>query len=94
MEQASGHGGANFVTVVMKSKGINLQSAMDFAGKHCEGLTQQLLDAKVALASRADPVFSKDAVRCVGAYGDWVRGHNKFVFRTTFFASPFVTKDF
>ncbi|KDR79641.1 hypothetical protein GALMADRAFT_63553 [Galerina marginata CBS 339.88] len=82
MEQAKGHSGANIVTVVMKSKGINLQSAVDFIAGYCECLTQQFICAKADLASRTDPVFSKDSVRCLDAFGDWVRGNDEWNFVT------------
>lgn len=82
MEQAKGHSGANIVTVVMRAKGIDLQSAIDFVAGYCECLTQQFICAKANLASRADPIFSRDAVRCLAAFGDWIKGNDESVFRT------------
>ena len=79
MEQAKGHGGANIVTVIMKSKGVDLQTAVDFLAGYCESLTFQLLNAQRTLATRSDPAFSRDAVRCLEAFGDWVRGNDAFV---------------
>lgn len=78
MEQAKGHGGANIITVVMKSKGIDLQSAIDFLAGYLESLTQQFFVAKLSLASRADPVFSSDAVRFFKAVGDWIKGYDLY----------------
>ena len=75
MEQAKGHSAANAVTVVMRSKVVDLQTAVDVIADYCEVLTLQLLDAQHVLASRADPAFSEDAVRCLEAFGDWVRGN-------------------
>ncbi|KDR76786.1 hypothetical protein GALMADRAFT_225678 [Galerina marginata CBS 339.88] len=80
MEQSKGHGGANIVTVVMNSKGIGLQSAMDFVHGYCECITQQLLNARISLLSRPDPVFSRDATRCLEAFGDWIRGYDEWNF--------------
>ena len=79
MEQAKGHGGANIITVIMKSKGIDLQSAIDFLAGYLECLTQQFLVTKLSLASRADPNFSSDAVRFFEAVGDWIKGYDLYV---------------
>ena len=92
MEQAKGHSAANIVTVVMKSKGTDLQSAIDFIAGYCECLVRQLLDAKVALTSRTDPVFSRDVVRWLDAVGDWVRANEEYVFRR--FSVPFISENF
>ncbi|KAJ7741769.1 isoprenoid synthase domain-containing protein [Mycena maculata] len=82
MEQSKGHGGANVVTVIMKSKGVDLQTAIDFLSGYCEALTSQLQEARRILASRDDPVYSKDAVRIIDAFGDWVRGNDQWSFAT------------
>ncbi|KDR71994.1 hypothetical protein GALMADRAFT_229201 [Galerina marginata CBS 339.88] len=82
MEQAKGHSGANIITVVMECKGISLQSAIDFVAGYCECLTQQFVWAKAALTLRTDPIFSKDAVRCLEAYGDWIKGNDEWSFAT------------
>ncbi|KAJ7230295.1 terpenoid synthase [Mycena pura] len=82
MEQSKGHGGANVVTVIMKSKGVDLQTAIDFLSGYCEALTAQLQEARRILASRHDPVYCKDAVRVIDAFGDWVRGNDQWSFAT------------
>ncbi|KAJ7753405.1 isoprenoid synthase domain-containing protein [Mycena maculata] len=82
MEQAKGHGGANVVTVIMKSKGVDLQTAIDFLSGYCEALTSQLQESRRILAARDDPVYSKDAVRIIDAFGDWVRGNDQWSFAT------------
>jgi hypothetical protein len=79
MEQSKGHAGANAVTVIMKSKGVDLQAAIDFLGGYCEALTSQLQESRRIFASRNDPVYSKDAVRIIDAFGDWVRGNDQYV---------------
>lgn len=76
MEQAKGHAAANVVTVIMMSKKMDLQTAVDFIAGYCEALTFQLLDAMYVLSRREDPTFSRDAVRCLEAFGDWVRGND------------------
>ncbi|KAJ7496297.1 isoprenoid synthase domain-containing protein, partial [Mycena galericulata] len=82
MEQSKGHGGANAVTVIMKSKGVDLQAAIDFLGGYCEALTSQLQESRRIFASRSDPVYSKDAVRIMDAFGDWVRGNDQWSLAT------------
>ncbi|KAJ7155327.1 terpenoid synthase [Mycena filopes] len=82
MEQSKGHGGANVVTVIMKSKDVDLQTAIDFLSGYCEALTAQLQEARCVLSSRSDPVYSKDAVRIIDAFGDWVRGNDQWSFAT------------
>lgn len=79
MEQSKGHGGANVVTVIMKSKGVDLQSAADFVAGFCESLTLQLLDAQRDLKTRSDPAFYVDGLRALQAFGDWVRGNDAYV---------------
>ncbi|KAK7059626.1 terpene cyclase [Favolaschia claudopus] len=82
MEQSKGHGGANVVTVIMKSKGVDLQTAVDFLSGYCEALTTQLQESRRILASRSDVVYSRDAVRVIDAFGDWVRGNDEWSFAT------------
>ncbi|KDR77735.1 hypothetical protein GALMADRAFT_245845 [Galerina marginata CBS 339.88] len=82
MEQAKGHSAANIITVVMKSKGTDLQSAVDFVAGYCECLIRQLLDAKAVFTSHTDPVFSRDAARWLDGVGDWVRGNEEWCFAT------------
>lgn len=77
MEQAKGHSAANVVTVIMKSKRVKIQAAIDFVGGYCEALTSNLLEARRILGSRADPVFSEEAVTVLDAFGDWVRGNDQ-----------------
>jgi len=82
IEQAKGQSDANIITVIMKSKGVGIQTAADFLGGYCEALTSQVLEAKRVLSSRSDPIYSKDAVRIMDAFGDWVRGNDQWHFVT------------
>lgn len=74
MEQAKGHAGANVVTVIMMSRGLDIQSAVDFVGGFCECLVHQWQVAKECLAARPEQHWH-DAVRVLDAYGDWIRGN-------------------
>jgi hypothetical protein len=79
MEQSKGHSGANVVTVIMKSKRVDVQTAVDFLGGYCEALTAQLLEAKRVLRARSDPAYFRDAVSLMDAFGDWARGNVAYV---------------
>jgi hypothetical protein len=79
VEQSKGRSGANVVTVIMKSKGVDVQKAVDFLGGYCEALTAQLLEARRVLQARSDPAYFRDAVRLMDAFGDWVRGNDAYV---------------
>ena len=63
----------------MKSKGVDIQSAVDFVGGYCEALTSQLVEARRILLFRSHRVYSKDAVRILEAFGDFVRGNDQYV---------------
>ena len=63
----------------MKSKGVDIQSAVDFVGGYCEALTSQLVEARRVLLSCSHRVYSKDAVRILEAFGDFVRGNDQYV---------------
>nr|BBH51509.1 putative sesquiterpene synthase [Clitopilus sp.] len=82
MEQAKGHGAANVVTVIMKSKSLGLQAAVDHLADACEVLTAQFLEAKSRLSKHPESIFSKEAVKVLDAYGDWVRGNEEWSFVT------------
>ena len=78
MEQSKGdnHDCANIITVIIKSKGVDIQSAVHFVSGYIESLTLQFLEVRRILAHRSDPIFAKDAVRLLDGLADWVRGHN------------------
>ncbi|KAK7437217.1 hypothetical protein VKT23_018659 [Stygiomarasmius scandens] len=82
MEQAKGHSAANIVTVIMKSKEMDIQSAVNFIAGYCEALTAQLLESRRILATKPEPVFNTDAIRVMDAFGDWVRGNVQWSFAT------------
>ncbi len=76
MEQARGLSCANVVTVIMKSKQLDLQSAVDFINGYCEALLDQFEKAKEVLSARPEEGYS-DAVLLLKAFGDWVRGNDE-----------------
>lgn len=80
MEQSKGHADANAVTVVMKEKGIELQSAVDFLFGYLESLGQaaQFLTATNILSSRLDLGYSKDALKLLEGIGVWMKGYDMY----------------
>ncbi|KAK0218405.1 isoprenoid synthase domain-containing protein [Armillaria nabsnona] len=81
MEQAKGLSCANIVTVIMKSKQLDLQSAVDFINGYCKALLDQFEKAKEVLSARQEEGYS-DAVLLLKAFGDWVRGNDEWCFAT------------
>ncbi|KAF9072163.1 terpenoid synthase [Rhodocollybia butyracea] len=81
MEQAKEHGGANIVTVIMKTKNLNLQAAVDFLGGYFESLVSQWYTARMILSNRPGKQY-RDTVHVLDAYGDWVRGNVIWSFTT------------
>jgi hypothetical protein len=73
MEQGKGHGGANIVTVIMRSKNVDLQTAVDFLAGYCEALVARFLEAKHILMSRSDPAYSGNVICALETFGDRVR---------------------
>ncbi|KAK0193511.1 isoprenoid synthase domain-containing protein [Armillaria mellea] len=80
-EQAKGLSCANAVTVIMKSKQLDLQSAVDFINGYCETLLDQFEKAKEVLSARPEERYA-DAVFLLKAFGDWVRGNDEWCFAT------------
>ncbi|KAJ7629457.1 isoprenoid synthase domain-containing protein [Mycena polygramma] len=80
-EQAVGHSGANIVTVVMRSKNLDLQGAMHFLGGYSQALIDQLVTAQNVLAAR-NGESGLDQARLLEAFGDWVRGNVQWSFAT------------
>ncbi len=76
MEQAKGLSCANIMTVIMKSKQLDLQSAANFVDGYCEALLDQFEKAKEVLSARPEEGYS-DAVLFLKALGDWVRGNDE-----------------
>ena len=59
MEQARGLAGNNIVTVLMRERGIPLQSASDRIGAHFASLMRTFVRAKAALPSFGDAALEK-----------------------------------
>ncbi|KAF9021647.1 terpenoid synthase [Hymenopellis radicata] len=73
MEQAKGHDGSNAITVIMKSRGLSLQAAVDFLGGYCDALIDQWQTARGTLAGRPGEKY-RDAVRALDAFVLCTRG--------------------
>ncbi len=64
------------MTVIMKSKQLDLQSAANFVDGYCEASLYQFEKAKEVLSARPEEGYS-DAVLFLKALGDWVRGNDE-----------------
>jgi hypothetical protein len=70
MEQARGQGECNYVTVLMQEKNLQLQEAMDAAGKHFADLFETYTEERKKLAS-----WGPDVELYVNNLGFWVSGN-------------------
>lgn len=75
MEQARGLAGNNIVTVLMRERGIPLQSASDRIGAHFASLMRTFVRAKAALPSFGDAALDAAVARYVAAMEHWVIGN-------------------
>lgn len=86
-EQAKGHTGSNFLTVVMKEKNISLQEASDFVGSTFKSLMEQYGADKPSLRT-----FGTDIDRSVKQYIEamehWVIGSLIWSFETQRYFGP------
>lgn len=87
MEQARGIGGNNIVTVLMKAKRVNLQTAVDLAGEHFQKLMDKFMEGKKALPSWGVTVDAAVAAY-VGAMEHWVVGNLDWSFETQRYFGP------
>ncbi|KAI0925898.1 Linoleate 10R-lipoxygenase cop4 [Taiwanofungus camphoratus] len=81
MEQAKGHSGNNIVTVLMRQKNVDLQTASDLVGEHFATLMDRFVTAKGGLPSWSPSVDAavSDYVR---AMEYWVTGNLEWSFET------------
>ena len=81
MEQAKGHGAHNILTVLMKEKAVDLQTASDVAGEMFAELVAQFNADKAKL-----PVWGRSIDDQVAAYVEglehWVAGNLAWSFET------------
>jgi hypothetical protein len=81
MEQAKGHTGNNTVTVLMKAKGCDLQTASDIIGAHYAELMERYLADRERLPSFG-PQLDADVRRYVRAMENWPIGNIEWSFET------------
>ncbi|KAG1731134.1 isoprenoid synthase domain-containing protein [Suillus lakei] len=79
VEQAR-HDPHSIVTVLMHEQGLDLQSAMDYSGKLCNGTIQRFEDNRAILPSWGEEIDREVAIY-VGGLQDWITGalHWSFV---------------
>jgi hypothetical protein len=73
MEQSKGISGNNIVTVLMKDKSIDLQTASDHVGAYFKKLMDRYVDARVRMPSWG-PEIDTSVTQYLEATAYWVRG--------------------
>ncbi|KAH9958616.1 terpenoid synthase [Russula dissimulans] len=87
MEQAKGHTGNNIVTVLMKARGCDLQTASDLIGAHYAELMEHYLADRERLPS-FDPQIDADVRLYVRAMENWPIGNLEWSFETNRYFGP------
>jgi Delta6-protoilludene synthase len=73
IEQASGHGGHNIVTVVMNEKGLDLDGALTWLGEY-HGEVLSKFQAQSRTLPSWGPAIDADVQTFVERLGYWIRG--------------------
>ncbi|KAI0306214.1 isoprenoid synthase domain-containing protein [Multifurca ochricompacta] len=81
IEQASGHGGHNIVTVVMNEKGVNLDSALKWLGDYHEEVLARF-QAQHRMLPSWGPAVDRDVEIFVERLGYWIRGIDSWSLET------------
>ena len=87
MEQSKGLEGNNILTVLMETKGFNLQEAADHAGVLFGDLTNRFVAERKKLPSWG-PDLDRDINRYVDEIGHWVVGNLCWSFETPRYFGP------
>jgi len=87
MEQAKGHTGNNIVTVLMKARGCDLQTASDLIGAHYAELMESYLADRKRLPSFG-PHVDADVRLYVRAMENWPIGNLEWSFETNRYFGP------
>lgn len=82
-----GHTGNNILTVLMKEKSIDLQTASDQVGEHFKVLNDRFLDCKSRLPSWG-PEWDPVVAQFVMAMESWVIGNLEWSFETQRYFGP------
>ncbi|KAI0306220.1 terpenoid synthase [Multifurca ochricompacta] len=81
IEQASGHGGHNIVTVVMNEKGVDLDSALKWLGDYHEEVLARF-QAQHRMLPSWGPAVDRDVESFVERLGYWIRGIDSWSLET------------
>jgi Delta6-protoilludene synthase len=73
IEQASGHGGHNIVTVVMNEKGADLDTALKWLGDY-HGQILAEFQAQYRILPSWGPTVDRDVKEFVERWAYWIRG--------------------
>ena len=81
IEQASGHGGHNIVTVVMNEKGVGLDGALNWLGEY-HGQVLSNFQAQRRMLPSWGPAIDSDVGAFVERLGYWIRGIDSWSLET------------
>ncbi|THH18124.1 hypothetical protein EW146_g2812 [Bondarzewia mesenterica] len=87
MEVAKGHIGNNIVTVLMRSRGSDLQSTSDYVGEYYKELMERYLADKPRLRSFG-PELDADVALYIRAMENWPIGNLEWSFETFRYFGP------
>jgi len=87
MEQAKGHSGNNIITVIMRQKGVDLQTASDLVGEHFQTLMDRFLSVKNQLPSWG-PSVDAIVTRYLKSMEHWIIGNLEWSFETQRYFGP------
>ena len=87
MEQAKGHAGNNIVTVLMKARGCDLQTASDIIGAHYAELMDSYLADRERLPSFGSQIDG-DVRLYIRAMENWPIGNLEWSFETNRYFGP------
>jgi hypothetical protein len=77
MEQAKGHHGNNIITVLMQSRNISLQSAVDYISVHFAQKMQEFQAAKQRIPKWGADADA-DVAKCIQGLESWITGNLVF----------------
>ena len=80
-EISCGQGEHNFITVVKKEYGLELQSALDFLGEYTEGVVQKFASDRPSLP-RWTPDIEERLEIYIDGLGHWAKGNEAWSFES------------
>ncbi|KAH8831311.1 isoprenoid synthase domain-containing protein [Flagelloscypha sp. PMI_526] len=91
MEIEKGHTGNNVVSVLRRTKALDLQQASDFVGIYCDGLVNTFCKTRKSISS-FDPAVERDVQLYIDALSCWMRGNLDWSFESQRYFGPDVKR--